>query len=221
MCADGEEDRIESPLGLRRHEIGDFVVQDDLDADSADALDLAVQHFPRQTVLGDAEVHHAASHRSRLVDDDWWPRQRQVPGGRETARPSADDEHALTRWRFVGRDGPPLTERHVSQESLDRMDADRFVNVLAVARVLARVIADAAMHRRHRIVADDEVPGLTVPAGLRLGEPGLDVFASRAGVVAGRQAVDVNRAHRSQWRHSGLSLSQGGKQLESHRLFRA
>ena len=86
------------------------------------------------------------------------------------------------------------------------MDADRFVNVLAVARVLARVIADPAVDRRHRIVADDDVPGLAVAARLRLGEPRLDVFAGRAGMVARRQAVHVNGAHRADWGQSRLSL---------------
>ena len=206
VCADSEEDRIESPFGLLGHEIGDFVVQDDLDADSADAVDLAVQHFPWQAVFGDAEVHHPAGHRSRLVDDDLVSAACQVPGSRETARSSADDEHASIRWWLVGRGGPPLTECHVSQEPLDRMDADRFVNLLAVAHLLARVIADAAMDRRHRIVADDDVPGLAVVASLRLGEPGLDVFAGRAGVVARRQAVHIDRAHRTHWHHPRNSL---------------
>jgi hypothetical protein len=155
-----EKDRIETPAGLLGQEIGDFVVQDDLDADSADAFDLAVQHFPWQAVLRDAEVHHAAGHRSGLMDDDLVPAARQVPGGRETTRSGADDEDPLMRWRFVGRDRPPLAERHVSEEPLDRMDADRLVHVLAVARVLARVIADAAMDRRHWIVADDDLPSL-------------------------------------------------------------
>ena len=195
--ADGQKDRVEPAVGLFGHEILDFVVEDDLDAEVADAIDLGVEHFARQAVFRDAEVHHAARHRSRFVDDHRVAQEGQVPGRRQAARSGADDEHALARRGTRGSDGPSLLERHVAEEPLDRVDADRLIDVLAVARVLARVIAHAAVHRRHRIVADDDVPGLAIAAGLRLGEPGLDVFAGRAGVVARRQAIDVERPHRA------------------------
>ena len=193
------------PAGLLGHEILDLVVRGRSRRRCGDAVDLAVEHFARQPVLRDAEVHHPAGHAAR-------PRRRrprgrssaQVPRGRQAARSGADDEHPLAGGRFVGRDRPPFLERHVAEEPLDGVDADRLVDVLAVAGVLARVIADAAVHGRHRVVADDDLPGLAVAAGLRLGEPGLHVLAGRAGVVAGRQAVDVERALRPDGR-SGRS----------------
>ena len=201
MRADGEEHGVKSTGVLLGHEIGDLVIEDDLDADAADALDLAVEHFPRQPVPGDAEVHHPARHGTSLVDDDLMSAPCQMPGGRQAARTGAHDEDATARGRVVGRNGPALAQREVTEEPLDGVDADRLVNVLAVARVLARVIADAAMNGRQRIVANDDVPGLAVASGLCLGEPGLNVLACGTAVVARRQAVDVERAHRAHWRH--------------------
>ena len=100
-------------------------------------------------------MHHAAGHRSGFVDDDRVTGQRQVPRGREAARPGADDEHTLSRWRRVGCDGPPLRERFVAEEALDRMDAHRVVDILAVARAFSEgsdcrwTDLDCARHRAH------------------------------------------------------------------------
>ncbi len=54
------------------------------------------------------------------------------------------------------------------------------------------MIADPAMRRGQRVVGDQDFPGLAVIAGLRQREPGLDVLAGRAGVVAGRQQIGPN-----------------------------
>ena len=75
-------------------------------------------------------------------------------------------------------------------------EADRFVQLRAVAGALAGVVADPAHHRGHRIVGRQQAPGRFVVAGLGVVEPALDVLARRAGVVAGRQAVHVLRADR-------------------------
>jgi hypothetical protein len=94
-------------------------------------------------------------------------------------------------------DGPPFRERFVAEEALDRVDAHRVIDILAIARVLARVVAHAAVDGRHRVIADDDVPGLAETAGLRFGKPGLDVLASGARVVARRQSIDVLGPHRA------------------------
>ena len=49
------------------------------------------------------------------------------------------------------------------------------------------------MNGRHRIVAHQHFPRLAVFAGLRQIEPGLDVLAGGAGMVAGRQQIDIDR----------------------------
>ena len=68
------------------------------------------------------------------------------------------------------------------------------VERITIARAFAGVIADAAVHRRQRIVAHQRFPGGAVFARLRQREPSLDVLASGASVVAGRQQVDIDRA---------------------------
>ena len=216
--ADGEEHGVESARGLLGHEVLDFVVEDDLDAHVCDA------RRSRRRALraaGGTWGCRSASCRRPAV-----PPRGSRPRGRGSARchaaerplgPAPTTSTRLAGWRLVGRDRPPLPERHVAQEPLDGVDADRLVHVLAVARVLARVIADAAVHRRHRIVADDDLPGLAVAAGLRLGEPGLDVLAGRAArgcTAAGgprRAAASCAPAPSSK-----LLLLRGGEQLASH-----
>ena len=124
-----------------------------------------------------------------------WPRQRQVPRGRQAARPGADDEHALARRRRVGRDrSSPCSSAMSPRNRSTAWMLTASSTSLRLHDVLARVIADAAVDGRHRVVADDDLPGLAVAAGLRLGEPGLHVLAGRAGVIARRQAIHVERA---------------------------
>ena len=60
MGADREEGGIEAP-GLHRLEyVGDLGVEPQLDAEGEDAGDFGIEHVARETVLRDAEAHHAA-----------------------------------------------------------------------------------------------------------------------------------------------------------------
>src|SRR5688500_2753779 len=99
---------------------------------------------------------------------------------------------------------PILLERHVPDETLHRVDAHRIVHLRAIARALAGVVAHAPVNRGQRVVANDDVPRGAIAAGLRLGEPGLDVFACGTRVVAGRQAIDVKRTHRARRWHARI-----------------
>ncbi len=60
----------------------------------------------------------------------------------------------------------------------------------AIAVGLAGVIADPAMHRRHRIVGNQDFPRLPVVAGLNLGQPGRGM-SSPAGQAALQGGVSV------------------------------
>jgi hypothetical protein len=86
-----------------------------------------------------------------------------------------------------------LLDRLVTDEALDRVDADGLVELAAVAGSLARVVTDATHDRREGVVLDDLVPGPLVASVAVLGlvQPRLAVLAGGAGVVAGRQSVDV------------------------------
>ncbi|MDP6855211.1 MAG: hypothetical protein QF598_06850 [Arenicellales bacterium] len=91
------------------------------------------------------------------------------------------------------RHRPTVFDALIAEESLDGVDAHRFVEAHAVARTLAGVITDAAHDGGQRIVLHDLPPGSLVISLFRMAEPRLDVFACRAGVVAWRQTVQVDR----------------------------
>ena len=176
----------------------DLVVQHDPHAHSLDAGDLRHQIVARQAVGRDAEMQHAAGQRAGLVDLDLMTEPGQVIGGRQTARSGADHQDALARG---GRDrhGPALGCRQVAEKTLDRVDRHGGVQLAAIAGGFARVIADPAVRRRQRVVGHQRFPGPPVVARLRQGQPGLDVLAGRAGVVAGRQQRDIVRQAGTEW----------------------
>ena len=158
--------------------------------------DLGVEHVARQPVVGDAEAHHAAGQRAGLADRHRVAEAGQVVGGGEPGRAGADHQHPLARRLGVDVELPAPADRLVAEEALDRVDADRLVELGPVAGGLARVVADPPHDRRERVVLDQLAPGALVAGLPLLGlvQPGLDVLAGRAGVVAGRQPVDVDGA---------------------------
>jgi hypothetical protein len=116
-----------------------------------------------------------------------------------------------------------VLERLISKEPLHGVDADRFVEFASIACVFARVIAHAAVHGRHRVVTDENLPCLFVTTALRVREPRLNVFASRATPIARRQAIRVDRPKRAEQRlsiaidlrvHSGSSRTSRGPCLD-------
>ena len=191
--ADGHEDRVEAagpPLG---DEVLDPVVQREPHAQRGDPGHLAVEDVPRQPVRRDAVAHHAARLTERVADLDLVSPHRQVIGRGQAARTGTDDQDPLARTRRRRIEAPPLGEREVAEEALRRMDGDGAVELGPVAAGLARVVADPAVDRRQRVVPDQLPPGLLVPAGLQVREPGLDVLAGGTGGVARRKQVDVDR----------------------------
>jgi hypothetical protein len=115
----------------------------------------------------------------------------QMVSRRQSRRSGADDQYALARFSCRRLEAPAALERLVTEKPLDRIDADRRVELTPVARCLARVIADAAHDRRQRIVTCEHAPGRLVVAGFRMVEPALDVFAGGTGVIARRKPIDV------------------------------
>ena len=146
LGAHGEERGIEALVPHGRLEVVDRPPADDLDAQGANALDLALHDVTRQAVGGDAVAHHAPRQGRRLVQDDLVPEEPQVVGGREAARPGADDEHPPPRGRSrrVGR--PALAECAVAQEPLHGVDPHRLVHGGPVAGRLTGVEAGSSHH---------------------------------------------------------------------------
>ena len=193
MGADGEEGGVEL-AGLHGVEdVVDLGVELELDADIEDPLHFRIEHVARQAVFRNAEAHHAAGGGPGIVDRHSMAHAAQMIGGGQAGRTGADDQHALAAFRLRRRESPAALDRLVAEETLDRIDADGFVDLRAVAGGFAGMIADAAHHRGQRIVLRQHAPGVFVVAGFGVIEPGLDVLAGRAGVVAGRQTIDIDR----------------------------
>src|SRR5674476_1218573 len=105
-----------------------------------------------------------------------------------------DDEDPLPAVGHRRRQRPTALDRPVTEEPLDGVDPDRLVELGAIARRLARVVADATHHRGERVVLDELAPSHLVVTWLGLVEPALDVLARRARIVARREPVDVDRS---------------------------
>ena len=163
-----------------------------------DAGDLRQQIGARQAVGRDAEMQHAAGQRAGLADLDLMAEPGQVIGGRQTARAGADHQDSPA-GRGRRRNRPAFRRRHVAEKALDRVDRHRGVQLRAVAGRFARVVADPAVGRRQRIVRHQRLPRAAVVAGLRQRQPGLDVLAGGACVIAGRQQCDVVGEARAEW----------------------
>ena len=198
--ADGDEDRIEAAGRLFGHQVLDLAVGNDLDPHRLDAGDVGHQLLARQAVGGDAEMHHAAGERTGLVDLDGVAEPGQMIGRRQARGPGADHQHFAAARRGVDPELPVFPRREVAEETFHHVDGNRRIDFAAIAAGFARMVADAPVHGRHRVVGDQQLPRLAVFPLLRQGQPALDVLAGRAGIVAGRQQVGIDRparAHRS------------------------
>src|SRR6266568_429429 len=100
----------------------------------------------------------------------------------------------LAGFAARGLELPAAFQGLVAQEVLHRIDAHRFIELAAIARAFAGVIADPAHGRGEWIVTGQVAPGRFVVAALGVKQPALNIFAGRALGIAWRQAVDVHRA---------------------------
>ncbi len=215
MGADRDESRVELPGVLLSEQVGDLVVQHDTHAHRLDAGDFLRQVGAGQTIGRNAEMQHAAGDRTGFVDLHRVAEAGEVIGGGQPAGTGAYDQDALAARRTLDARRPAFARRHVAEEPLDRMDADRGIEVVAVTTGFARMVADPPMHRRQRVVAHDRVPGLPVFPRLRQIEPCLDVLAGWAGVIAGRHEVDIDRPPGAN--RTGALLRGSGPRSRSYR----
>ena len=188
-----EKHRVERACRLLGQHVGHARVADDRHAHRLDARDLLVEPFARQAVGGNAVVHHAAGLGVGVADLDLVPEAAQVIGARQARGTGADHEHALA-GRRPRRDRPAFLVGEIAEKPIERMDRDGLIEELPVAGAFAGVIARAAVRARQRVLLHVLPPGPLVVARLREGEPRLDVFAGRTGVITRRQVIDVDRA---------------------------
>ena len=192
--AHGHEGRVEAALTPLRVQVLHPVAQGDPHAHRGDPHQLAVQDVARHPVGRDAVPHHPAGLVARIPDLDLVAEPGQVVGGRKPARPGPDDQHPPTAADRGRVERPAPLEREIAEEPLDRVNRDGAVEAGPVADALARVVADPAVDRRHRVVGGQLPPRAFMVTGLGVRQPRLDVLTRRAAGVARRQQVEVDGA---------------------------
>ena len=192
MRTNRDEHRVKAALVPLGREVIDPMVAGQLHTHSRDPIQLDIQHVTGQPVARNAVTHHPAGQRARVADLDLVAKDCQMVGGGQSARPRADDQDSLagagSRWF---QHPAPLASK-VTEEPLHRMNRHRAVEMGTVADGFTRVITHPPVDRRKRIIRNKLTPSLLVPAGGRMGKPGLNVFPGRATGITGRQQIDVN-----------------------------
>ena len=193
MGADGHEYGIETVLRPGRHDVFDLAVQADLHTDAFNLADFRIQHIAWHAIGGYAKAHHATRHGAGLADFHFVSHQGQVPCGRQAGRSCTDHQNFLATGGCFDFRQPASFQGKVTQEPLDRMNAHRVVDVLAVTGRFAGVITHPSVNGRHRIVSHQYFPRLLEIAGLRPVQPGLDVLTCGTGVTAGWDRIQEYR----------------------------
>ena len=199
MRSDRHEHRVEAARGLLGGQVGHPVPLGEPHPERGDPVQLRIQHIAGQPVGRDAVAHHATWPLAGVPDLDLVPEPGEMVGGRQAARARADDQHAPPGAGRRAAERPATLAGKITKEPLHRMDRNGAVQLGPVAGGLAGVVADPPVDRGQRVVGDKLPPGLLVLAGLRMGQPRLDVLPGRAAGVARGQQVQVDRpplAHR-------------------------
>ena len=116
----------------------------------------------------------------------------EVPGTREAGGAGTDHQHLLAAGGRGRRRLPATGQRLVAEEALDGVNGDGIIHLSAVAGRFAGVITDTPVDCRQGIFFDQSLPGRFKAARFGQGKPGLDVLASRAGMVARWQGRTPN-----------------------------
>jgi hypothetical protein len=121
------------------------------------------------------------------------PQAPEVVRRRQAARSGTDDDDVPAGVRRRLWELPAVRDREIAEEALDRVDADRFVDLHAVACRLAGVVADPAHDGRQWVHCRQFPPGALVVSVLRGSQPATDVLAGRARVLARRAKLGPDR----------------------------
>jgi hypothetical protein len=191
------------PFFLFGLEVRNLVIGDNPDAQGRNARRLHRQDIAGKPVGRNTKMHHSAGQWARFVNLDLMAVHCQMVGGAQSAWPGTNNQHLFSGRCFRRGKPPSFLDRLVAKKALDGMNAYRRVDIRPIARIFARVVANTPVNSRHGIVTHEDIPGLAVLAGLRQIEPRLDVFASRTGIVARWQEIEINRPTRA-YRASSL-----------------
>jgi hypothetical protein len=106
-------------------------------------------------------------------------------GGRQTARPGTNDEYAFAAGGCGYFELPILLNGQIAEKTLNGVNADRRIQLAAIAGILTGVITHPAVDARHRVVLGQDMPSCLEMARLGMGQPGLDILTGWAGIIAG------------------------------------
>ena len=196
-----------------RHVVADRGVEPQVHAHADEVVDLLLDDVARQPVRRHAREQRAAGVMVLLVHRDAVAEPHQVVGRGQTARPAADDRDGLLA-RLRQRLHALLANLGVALvgDAVQRTDRDRLVVVVALARRLARVVADAAENPGHDVAVAHELVGLGDTVLGQVVGLAARVDVRRAVADARRQAIGrVQRLdervvlRRSRRRSSGMS----------------
>ncbi|MGD0998631.1 MAG: hypothetical protein ABR941_10000 [Thermoleophilia bacterium] len=167
------------------------LVQTEIDAEGADAVDLALQHVGRHAVVGDPDPQHAAGDRQRLEHGGGVAELGEVAGTGEAGGPAADDGDLL-----VVDDGKLVGQLRgtgdVADEPLEAGDGQRFVDRAPGAGRLTGVGTDAAADRRKGIGFGGDAIGVGEAALCDQGDVALRRRLDGAVALAGGVALLVD-----------------------------
>ena len=119
----------------------------------------------------------------------------QVERGCQTRRAAADDRDFLAGGGLAFGNIAFAVEIHVSGEGFQLSDIDRLLNVLAAARLLARMRANSADRSGERDLVFDELEGGVILAVGNQSDVALTVGARRAVELTRSDAVAVVSGH--------------------------
>ena len=190
---DRQHDGVYPRLVAQRCDVLDRRSALEVDARRQDSVDLGVQHLARQPVARDAVPQHPARHRLGLPKRDPVAEAPEVVRRRQAARAGPDHDDMPTGVRRRPAELPAVSDREVAEEALHRVDPDRLVDLHAVARRLARVVADPAHDGGQRVQRGQVPPGALVVPVLRVVQPAPDVLARRARLLARRSQIRPHR----------------------------
>jgi len=204
LAAHGPDDCVELLFDvLDAHVLADAGIQARLDvAERQHPFHLAAEHRTGHPVLGDPVHHHAAQFFVIVEDGRCMALAAQVVGRGHAAGAATNDRDALAGERRGRLEAVTLGQRVVPDELFDRVDADEVFDLVAVAARLTGGRADTAHHRgegvgvggaTERVFLPGHVAARLLDAPHDL-QPAADILAGRAGALAGRRAVHVDRA---------------------------
>ncbi len=145
-----------------RHVVADGHVEPKLHAHRHEVVDLLLDDVARKPVGGHAGEERPSRMVVLLVHRDAVAVPHQVVRRGQPARTAADDRDASARGSEASGLHALFADLGVALvgDPVKRPDRDRLVVVVALARGLARVVADPAEHSRHGVAVADEFVGL-------------------------------------------------------------